>query len=144
MKERIIPNPYESPSGEKQPPADLVDRSQRAELAAAIRRFLDISRVRQKNPREDTDPILYPFDSFADLRAVYATNSKFKKMLYPRQIAQRRIRAPIVDGIMQIKFYMIWMLFAPIPLFFQILPLREIHTRVVVEEDSPTELAINR
>jgi hypothetical protein len=67
------------------------------------------------------DTILFPFTSFDELRAAY-DSARFKKMRYPFRQKARRVRPAFVDILLHIQFYVLWSIFAPIVLFFQLFP----------------------
>jgi hypothetical protein len=92
-----------------------------------------ISYVRRKNVAVGPyDPILYPFATFSDLKRVYESVVTFKKKKYPRQMATRKIRSPVLTALIHVQFYAAWLLFSPLVLFFQMFPQAEEHVRVVV------------
>jgi hypothetical protein len=79
----------------------------------------------ERGTRQDNSPyspILFPFGSFAELKAAFDEVATFRKARYPRQLQDRRIRSPFEDSIGYLKFYLTWLVLAPIPLFFQLLP----------------------
>jgi hypothetical protein len=78
------------------------------------------------NPFES---ITFPFASFADLSAAYHS-AEFRKSRYPQQIARRTIRSPFMSRFFEMKTYIVWLMFSPVVLFFQMLPERCSRTRV--------------
>ncbi len=65
--------------------------------------------------------IIFPFASFADLSAAYHA-AGFRKSRYPQQIARRTIRSPFMSRFFEIHTYILWLMFSPVVLFFQMLP----------------------
>ncbi len=84
-----------------------------------------ISRLRERAlPAEDPlDEIIHPFATWTDLRTARAT-SPFFKTPYPRHMAGQSIRSPFLERFYWLLFYFIWLMLAPIPLYFQ---MRRIH-----------------
>lgn len=76
------------------------------------------------------DPLAFPFTGFAELRAVYKA-AAFTKAPYPRRIAPRQIRSPLLTRTIQLRTYVVWLMLSPIVLLFQTLPIRQTQTRVI-------------
>jgi len=77
-----------------------------------------------RRPAEDFGPydaIITPFESLSDLRAVYE-NTRFRKVRYPSQLANRTIRSPFMNWFWRVHSYICWAMLAPIPLLFQCFP----------------------
>ncbi|MBN2024875.1 MAG: hypothetical protein JW809_19000 [Pirellulales bacterium] len=93
-----------------------------------------ISLVRRWRVRRAAfDAILVPFASFGELSAAYRATPSFAKRRYPRTLAGRRIRSPLAAFGVGLQLYATWLMFAPIPLLVQTLPLKEMRTRVKEE-----------
>jgi len=71
-----------------------------------------------------------PFATFGDLATAYHS-TQFRKTRYPRDIAQRWIRGPILAGIWQLIFYVMWLLFSPVVLLAQMIPFAQTQIRIV-------------
>lgn len=74
-------------------------------------------------------PIIFPFATFSDLAEAHR-QSGFRKTRYPKEIADRRIRSPWRDAIVQLQAYVMWLIFAPIPLAMQTLPFTSTEIRI--------------
>lgn len=85
------------------------------------------------------DPLVFPFAGFADLRAAYEKVA-FKKVRYPRHLASRRMRSPLLTKTIELKGYVVWLMLSPIVLLFQTLPIRETQTRAVPFGCGPPQL----
>ncbi len=85
------------------------------------------------------DPLVFPFAGFADLKAAYEQVA-FKKARYPRHIASRRIRWPLLTKTIEWKGYLLWMMLSPLVLLFQTLPIRETQVRAVPFGCGPPQL----
>jgi hypothetical protein len=85
--------------------------------------------------RKTTNPIecaLTPFPTMGSLFAVRRLVGGFKKVYYPKSIASRRIRDPIIDNLMWIPRSLAWCMFSPVALFFQALPRKRSEIRIAV------------
>ena len=92
---------------------------------------IGISAVRRRTPEVGPyDSIIFPFATFSDLKSTYDSVG-FRKSRYPRHLELREIRSPIVSGLSQLQFYLMWLMLSPIVLCFQILPEVETKARVV-------------
>jgi hypothetical protein len=86
------------------------------------------------NKRDKIEELLSPFSSFSNLRFVHNQIPNFRKWKYPQTIAGRRIRTRASDKIMMFKWGIIWLMFAPIPLLFQMLPYNETSSLVNIPQ----------
>jgi len=83
-----------------------------------------LSRFRHPNlERGPYDEIIAPFSSVRDLRVAHATARGFKKRQYPKQIGARLIRSPIMSFFWEVHQYVLWAIFAPVPLLTQCAPI---------------------
>ena len=82
------------------------------------------------------DTTIYPFPSFTSLRLIYSMVPKFKKIKYPKELYKRKIRSNFQNITMWIPSGIIWLIFGPIALFFQIFPDREIETKIKTPEQN--------
>ena len=91
---------------------------------------------REQRKRYYTDSVITPFPSVSSLFYIRRRVRGFKKKRYPKAIMGRRIRDPFIDRAMIIPWGIIWLMFSPIPLFFQMLPKRECETRINMPEQA--------
>jgi len=84
-------------------------------------------RNNQIHPRERA---LAPFPSVSSLLAVRRRVRSFARRLYPKAIAGRRIRDPIIYYLMWIQWSIAWCMFSPVVLFFQMLPEPDLEIRI--------------
>jgi hypothetical protein len=89
---------------------------------------LNALRDRKKTPKSDMT--LVPYESVSALLAVRRSVTGFVKKRYPQALLKRRIRNPIIEGLMSLCFLVMWCMIAPAVLFFQMLPERDVATRV--------------
>ena len=90
-----------------------------------------ISLVRAKiRPKDPYGPIISPFSSFADLSSAYRSATGFAKARYPGKLAHRRIRSRVAEFGVRLQMYATWLMFSPIPLLVQSLPVHETRTHV--------------
>lgn len=75
---------------------------------------------------------LMPFSSLTEVRDTYRSVGHFEKRRYPQQLAKRRVRSRTRQQLLLLSNYVLWLVFSPIPLLFQLLPSRVSQTRVVV------------
>ena len=75
-------------------------------------------------------PIIFPFATFSDLATAYRS-SRFQKTRYPKQIRERMIRSPFMAAFWTLHTYTVWLILSPIPLLFQMFPVKRTETRVV-------------
>lgn len=73
---------------------------------------------------------LAPFPSVSSLLSVRRTLTGFAKVRYPSAILGRRIRDPITDRLLWVPWAVLWCVFSPVALCFQMLPERESETRI--------------
>jgi hypothetical protein len=78
-----------------------------------------------------------PFPSISSLLSVRRTIPGFPRRRYPPGLQGRRIRSPWETKVMLIPARLMWLMFAPVILFFQMLPQVEAPTRVRMPEPSP-------
>ncbi len=93
---------------------------------------------RRRNEPGTQRQSVYPFASIADIRAAYQSVT-FQKSRYRRPIQSREIRSPIVERLLYLRFYMMWLAFSPIVLVFQMLPRVETETRVFIPSDGTAQ-----
>jgi len=95
---------------------------------------------RERAAQDRSDPTTIPFPSVRSLFSVRRRVPGFRKARYPKAIASRRIRRPLLDvwictdKIMWLPLAMVWLLLSPVPLFFQTLPDRETETTIRMPE----------
>ncbi len=75
---------------------------------------------------------LIPFPTFGSLMAVRRRAAGFRKRAYPHAVAGRRIRDGVIEKLMWIQWLFIWCMFAPVALFFQMLPRRRCETSITI------------
>ena len=75
--------------------------------------------------------IVFPFKSFKDLQTAFKATS-FRKVKYPQGLATREIRSGALSQFYKFHSYVVWLIFAPIPLLFQSLPSRHADYEVTV------------
>lgn len=88
-----------------------------------------ISRYRQ--PTQNDGPyadIVRPFASIADLQHAYESAATFKKRCCPTATQQRHIRSPAMSVFWSLYYLFGWMVCAPVPLAWQLLPIKESRT----------------
>lgn len=66
---------------------------------------------------------LTPFASFSQVLEIRRTLIGFNKHPHRAALAQRRIRSPGMDRVLHWQFLVLWVLFSPAVLFFQMFPL---------------------
>ena len=91
---------------------------------------------RTEKNRVAAEALLGPFPSVASLLHIRRGVFEFRKRRYPHSIAGRRIRSGFVVPFMQLPFYLSWLMFAPLPLFFQMLPTRDCETVIRMPEQA--------
>jgi len=84
-----------------------------------------------------TEIALTPFPSIASLLAVRRNVADFSKNKYPSNIRGRIIRSPFANKIMLLPAKLMWLMFAPIPLLFQMFPQTETTTQIKMPEPPP-------
>ncbi len=90
------------------------------------------NRTAKRNSRIEI--ALTPFPSIASLLAVRRAVRAFRKNEYPSNLRSRSIRSPIAGKIMLLPAKLMWLILAPIPLLFQMLPQTETETRIRMPE----------
>ena len=73
---------------------------------------------------------LAPFPSISSLLSVRRRVGGFAKIRYPKAIAGRRIRDPIIEKMMWVLWSVEWCLFSPVVLFFQMWPWSKLEMRI--------------
>ena len=101
------------------------------------------SRRRAKAPAAD-EIGLTPFPSVGSLLSARRKVASFVKVRYPSSIAGRRVRDPIIARLMWVPWAVMWCMFSPVALFFQMLPERESKTRIRMPEDPACAEALPR
>lgn len=81
--------------------------------------------------RDRTAMALDPFSSLAELRATYTSVGTFRKTPYRKELSGATSRSLLTRAIIWILVGALWLTFAPVVLFFQILPHHHSETRVV-------------
>jgi hypothetical protein len=89
---------------------------------------------RRKKAASTLKAALDPFPTLSSLLAVRRETRDFEKMKYPRVIADRRIRGPVMERLPWILWGTLWLMFSPIVLFVQMLPKKESETAVATPE----------
>ncbi len=97
---------------------------------------MGISARRHQNRHRQGQPdnaaiALMPFSSVAEMRATYTSVGRFRKTPYRHELTDARIRSPSMSLIVWIPTCIVWLIFSPVVLFFQMLPHRDSKTRVV-------------
>ena len=86
---------------------------------------------RQRTDRVDASFVpLTPFSSIAELRDTYRSVNGFRKHRFPKGLQARRIRSGAMNRILMISTWLAWLMFSPLVLILQMLPVRERKTRV--------------
>lgn len=88
-------------------------------------------RQRFEPNRDSRVEAILPFSSFAELRAVYLAVGRFRKARYRNELANSRIRSSLAEFGMRLPTTAAWLLCSPLPLCFQVLPMRRVRVRVV-------------
>ena len=92
----------------------------------------------QRRRKQRSDLTLYPFPTFGTLSIVRRTAVDFAKRTYPKGLARRRIRHPIMNGMLWVPTLIVWLVFSPIALFIQMLPETAWATRLKVPTSEAT------
>jgi hypothetical protein len=79
---------------------------------------------------------LMPFPSVSSLLSVRRNVPDFVRRRYPKEIGGRRIRGPLLNTIVRVTSALMWLMFSPVVLFFQMLPERESETRIRLPQGS--------
>jgi len=77
---------------------------------------------------------LTPFPSFGSLLAVRRRIGGFVRRRYPETIVGRRVRDPIIEKLIWVPWSITWCIFSPVALILQMLPERDIDTRIKMPE----------
>lgn len=75
-------------------------------------------------------PLLAPFSNFQELSDTYRTTAGFAKKRCPAPVERRRIRSRVAEFGARLQLYGVWLMFSPLPLLVQSLPMAETRTRV--------------
>jgi hypothetical protein len=93
--------------------------------------------------REKAEEFVAPFSSITNLLSTRRQVAGFKKSQYPRELAIRRIRGPLLELFMMLPYGMgllmllpVWLMFAPLFLFFQMFPSAESKATIRILEQS--------
>ena len=81
-----------------------------------------------------TESALTPFPSIRSLLSVRRSVPDLARTRYPRSVSGRRVRSPVEGKLMWIPWTMLWLMFSPVALFFQMLPERECETGITMPE----------
>ncbi len=65
---------------------------------------------------------LLPFGSVSELLSLRRKVRKFVKARYPAQLGSRQIRGPVSAAAMWLHFGVVWLIFSPVALAFQMMP----------------------
>ncbi len=65
---------------------------------------------------------LTPFSSLDELRATYISVGTFRKTPYRKELANARIRSPLMLVIILIPAGIVWLMFSPCVLLLQVAP----------------------
>jgi len=76
----------------------------------------------EKREKYKGKSVLTPFPSVASVLAIRRRTPAFSKQRYPQIIRGRQVRGPIMDKLLWIPCGSMWLIFAPVPLFFQMFP----------------------
>lgn len=76
--------------------------------------------------------VLIPFSSASEMLTVRRSQGGFVKHKYPHHLKSKRIRTRFMDTVLAIQSHAVWLVFAPLVLFFQLFPVTETQTRVKV------------
>ena len=97
-------------------------------LAYSRRRSIQISQ---------SEWALFPFSSVSEILTVRRSVGGFTKHRYPDYLKSKRIRDPLIEQLLEILQYALWLVFSPLVLLFQLLPETECLHEICRE--SPTE-----
>ena len=78
------------------------------------------SRDEARRLRDQT--ALMPFGSVSELLSLRRKVRNFVKARYPAQLGSRQIRGPVSAAAMWLHFGVVWLIFSPVALAFQMLP----------------------
>jgi hypothetical protein len=76
---------------------------------------------------------LMPFSSVSELLPLRRRVQSFRKRKYPAGMTPFQIRTPSEEAAMKLQSYAAWLRFSPLVLTFQVLPMTETDTRIVME-----------
>jgi hypothetical protein len=85
---------------------------------------------RETKKRELAELSLSPFPSVTSILKTRRQVRSFSRRHYPYAIQGRKIRDPLFARCLLMPWWIAWLLFAPIPLFFQALPEKQVETQV--------------
>lgn len=89
-------------------------------------------------PDQLEDPKLTPFSSYTDLIRTRREVYWFTKYRYPKRIESRTIRGQWLNSVMMMNTIVIWLLFAPVALFFQSLPRHDVSAQILTPSAAAT------
>ena len=73
---------------------------------------------------------MIPFSSISEIFLIRRRVGRFTKHRYPSHLKHKRIRTPAMDALTSIPSLFLVLLFSPIVLLFQLLPVTDVQTRV--------------
>ena len=88
-------------------------------------------RSRDEARRLHDQTALMPFGSVSELLSLRRKVRNFAKARYPAHLGTRRIRSPLGSAAMWLHFGVVWLIFSPVALVFQMLPEPENRWKVV-------------
>ena len=97
---------------------------------------------RRRQTVNTSETALTPFPSVSSLLAARRRAGGFMRRRYPKAVAGRRIRDPVIEKLMWVPWSIAWCMFSPAALFFQMLPERESETRFKMPEPSAGAYAL--
>ena len=93
-------------------------------------------RRRYERQFASSDPLLDPFSSMSEIRAVRAAASGFRKQRFPPHLQDVSVRSKSEHRLNRVMHYGAWLLYAPIVLAVQSLPSVQCMTHVRIESDA--------
>lgn len=79
--------------------------------------------------------VLTPFSSISSLFSLRRRVRNFSKLKYPEKIVNREIRSSFSYHVSLLPIRLMWLLFSPVILFFQMFPEKEYATRIIMPEE---------
>jgi hypothetical protein len=79
-------------------------------------------RSRDEARRLHDQTALFPFGSVSELLSLRRKVRNFVKARYPTRLGSRQIRGPVSAAAMWLHFGVVWLIFSPVALVFQMLP----------------------
>lgn len=89
-------------------------------------------RTRMKNPE------LIPFNSYSDLIKARRRTPCFSKARYPKPLSERKIHPGAFYALMMLYSFIMWLMFSPVALLFQVLPKRDITAHLITPSAAAT------